>query len=144
ECSEVDVEPLPQRPPLTNGGKATLRDGCAQGGVTCGEPCRGGSGARDEHADRGRDESARKGEMRAAADQEGDREERSPRPEEARNHADREALDDGQLQEVSPARSACPDQGEIATLALDRAERGEVRESERDQRARDGQHAVEG
>ena len=39
--------------------------------------------------------------------------------------------------------AACPQQREVATIALDRPQRGQVGQSERDQRARNGEHDVE-
>ena len=79
----------------------------------------------------------------AAADQELHRAEGDPRPDEAGDDADRDALGGRQRQQVAPPRAAGAQQGEVAPVALAGAERREVGDPERHERSRDGEQDVE-
>ena len=64
-------------------------------------------------------------------------------PERAGEQAEQQALDAREEEQVAPAGAARAQQREVAAVALDRSERGEVREPERDERAGHGEHDVE-
>ena len=82
--------------------------------------------------------------MQAAGNDDGDRGGPGGNAEQAGDDADDEALGAGQGEQPAAPRAASPQQGEVAAVGLDRAQRGQIGEAKRDQRARHRQHDVEG
>src|SRR6185436_13252663 len=65
------------------------------------------------------------------------------RAKEAGHQPNREALDSGQLHQLATGCSPRSQESEVPAITLNRAERCQVSEAERDQRAGNGQHYVE-
>ena len=65
------------------------------------------------------------------------------RAEQAGQQSDHDALDGGQADEVAPARAPGAEQSQVAAIALDGPQRGEVGQAERDQGAGHREHDVQ-
>src|SRR5581483_12325946 len=113
-------------------------EGCDPGADARDRPAR----RREPAADRERREDATRPDSATAAD-ESDGDERDEGADRSGDDPEQEALEHRQPHEVAAAGTARAQQREVAPVALRRPECGQVREPERDEGARHGEHDVQ-
>ena len=140
----VKVQALPEWRAVPAGGAPRVAHRAAEGRDAGADARRGGAGEAEADAGEQDPQAAERREVQAARDDDGDCGGPGGDAEQAGDDADDEALDGGQYEQPASRRAAGSQQGEVAAVGLDRAERGQVGETEGDQCARHRQHDVEG
>ena len=129
--------------PCPSHGPACLDDRAPKRAEPCADAGREGAGEGERDADPERRQRAREADRPRAADQEPHAHESNASPERACEEADGRALCRGERENIFPRGASGPKQGEVTTVALDRPERGEIRQPERHESTRHGEHDVE-
>ena len=133
---------MPHRPVVAPGAAPAFAHALTEDADAGGDPRSRSTGKAERDANRKRDEHPGRA-VRPTGSDKPDGKHCGARPDRARDETEGRALDRRKKEQASPGRPTGSQQGEVASVALGCAERGEVRERQRDQRTGHGEHDVQ-